>query len=116
MNFYQIGILFSQGILVSFLILMLFHLRKKLGIGILFACLGLFQFMQVFLSSTVYVELASNFLVSPGSSVLFTVTLFAVLIIYIKEDASETRKIIYALLITNINMSILIKSFGCNFK
>jgi PAS domain S-box-containing protein len=116
MNFYQIGILLSQGILVSFLILMLFHLRKKLGIGILFACLGLFQFMQVFLSSTVYVELAKNFIVSPGSSVLFTATLFAVLIIYIKEDASETRKIIYALLITNIIMSILIQSFGWNIK
>jgi PAS domain S-box-containing protein len=95
---------------------MLFHLRKKLGMGMLFACLGLFQFMQVFLSSTVYVELAKNFLVSPGSSVLFTATLFAVLIIYIKEDASETRKIIYALLITNIIMSVFLQSFGWNIK
>lgn len=116
MNYYQLGILLSQGILVSLLILMLFHLRKKLGIGILFACLGLFQFMQVFLSSTVYVELAKNFLVSPGSSILFTASLFAILIIYIKEDASETRKIIYALLITNIVMSLLIESFGWNIK
>lgn len=116
MNYYQIGILFSQATLVSLLILLLFHLRKKLGIGILFACLGLFQFMQVFLSSTVYVELAKDFIVSPGSSVLFTATLFAVLIIYIKEDASETRKIIYALLITNIVMSLLIQSFGWNIK
>ncbi|MBI9039538.1 MAG: PAS domain S-box protein, partial [Bacteroidales bacterium] len=72
--------------------------------------------MQVFLASTVYVEIAQNFLVSPGSSVLFTASLFAVLIIYIKEDASETRKIIYALLITNIIMSLLIESFGWNIK
>ena len=116
MNYYQIGSLLSQGVLVSFLILLLFHLRKKLGIGILFACLGLFQFMQVFLSTTVYVEIAKNFMVSPGSSVLFTATLFAILIIYIKEDASETRKIIYALLITNIVMALLIQSFGWNIK
>jgi len=116
MNFYQIGIFLLQGILVSFLILLLFHLRKKSGIGLLFACLGLFQFMQVFLSSTVYVKIADNFLVSPGSSVLFTVTLFAILIIYIKEDASETRKIIYALLIVNIVMSLLLQSFGWNIK
>jgi PAS domain S-box-containing protein len=116
MNYYQLGILLLQGTLVSFLILLLFYLRKKLGIGILFACLGLFQFMQVFLSSTVYVELANNFLVSPGSSVLFTATLFAILIIYIKEDASETRKIIYALLIANIVMSVLIQSIGWNIK
>ncbi|WP_372949814.1 ATP-binding protein [Mariniphaga sp.] len=116
MNYYQISIFLAQGTLVSLLILLLFHLRKKLGIGILFACLGLFQFMQVFLSSTVYVEIAKNLLVSPGSSVLFTATLFAVLIIYIKEDASETRKIIYALLIANIVMSFLIQSFGWNIK
>lgn len=116
MNFDQIGILLLQGLLVSFLILLLFHLRKKLGIGILFACLGLFQFMQVFLSSTLYVELAKNFLVSPGSSVLFSATLFAVLTIYIKEGTGETRKIIYALLITNLIMSLLIESFGWNIK
>jgi hypothetical protein len=116
MNFDQIGILLLQGFLVSFLILLLFHLRKKLGIGILFACLGLFQFMQVFLSSTLYVELAKNFLVSPGSSVLFSATLFAVLTIYIKEGTGETRKIIYALLITNLIMSLLIESFGWNIK
>jgi len=115
-NYYQIGIFLAQGTLVSLLILVLFYLRKKLGIGILFACLGLFQFMQVFLSSTVYVEIAKNLLVSPGSSVLFTATLFAVLIIYIKEDASETRKIIYALLIANIVMAFLIHSFGWNIK
>ena len=116
MNYIQIGIFFLQGSLVALLILFLFHLRKKLGIGLLFACLGLFQFMQVFLSSTVYVKIAENLLVSPGSSVLFTATLFAILLIYIKEDASETRKIIYALLITNIAMALLITSFSWSLE
>jgi PAS domain S-box-containing protein len=116
MDFYQIGILFFQGALVSILILLLFGLRKKFGIGMLFACIGLFQFMQVFLSSTVYVAIAPNFLVSPGSAVLFTATLFAILLIYIKEDSSETRKIIYALLIVNIIMSVLLQTFGWNIE
>ena len=114
MNFDQIGIFFLQGAIVSLLILFLFNFRRKLGLGILFACLGLFQFMQAFLTSTVYVEIADNIIVSPGSCVLFTATLFAILIIYIKEDASATRKIIYALLIANIVMSFLITSFGWN--
>ena len=116
MDYVQISIFFLQGTIVSFLILLLFNLRRILGIGVLFACLGLFQFMQVFLSSTLYVEIAPNFLVSPGSSVLFTSTLFAVLLIYIKEDASETRKIIYTLLIVNIVMSVIIQTFGWNIK
>jgi PAS domain S-box-containing protein len=72
--------------------------------------------MQVFLSCTVYVEVAENFMVSPGSTVLFTSTLFAILLIYIKEDASETRKLVYALLIANVAMSALILSIGWNFN
>ncbi|MFD1294143.1 response regulator [Lutibacter holmesii] len=116
MNYIQIGIFFLQGTLIALLLLFLFNLRKKLGIGLLFACLGLFQFMQVFLSSTVYVKIANNLLVSPGSSVFFTASLFAILLIYIKEDASETRKIIYALLITNIAIAVLITTFNWNIE
>jgi PAS domain S-box-containing protein len=116
MNYNQIAILFLQGFLVAFVILFSFRLRRKLGIGVLFACLGLFQFVQVFLSSTVYVLITDNFLVSPGSSVLFPATLFALLVIYIKEDASETKKIIYALFFVNIVMSILLSTFSWHFN
>ncbi|MRT92249.1 response regulator [Ancylomarina sp. 16SWW S1-10-2] len=116
MNYIQIAILFLQGSLIAFVLLILFHLRKRFGIGILYACLGLFQFMQVFLSSTVYVTITNNFLVSPGSTVMFTAGLFALLIIYIKEDANETKKLIYTLLIINIIMSILLQSFSWNIK
>ncbi|MDT0540036.1 ATP-binding protein [Croceitalea sp. P059] len=116
MNFFQLFILILQGTLVSFLILTLFHFREKLGLGLLFACLGLFQFMQAILASTVYVQLTSSFLISPGTAVIFPATLFIVLIIYIKEDANETLKIIYALLITNVVMSLFIHSFGWSIK
>jgi hypothetical protein len=36
MNYNQIAILFLQGFLVAFLILLLFRLRKKLGLGVEF--------------------------------------------------------------------------------
>jgi PAS domain-containing protein len=116
MNYFQISILFLQGTLVAFTILLLFRLRRRLGIGVLFACLGLFQFVQVILSSTVYVSVFNNFFVSPGSTVFFTACLFALLIIYIKEDASETKKIIYALFIVNVIMAILLQTMGWNLK
>lgn len=115
-NFYQIFIFLLEGLFVAALLLVLFRIRSLLGIGMLFAALGLFQFMQVFLSSTVYVAITKDIIVSPGSSVLFVATLFAVLLIYIKEDASETRKIIYALVATNIVMSILFRSFSLNIE
>ncbi|WP_158840115.1 PAS domain-containing protein [Polaribacter sp. L3A8] len=112
MNYSQIAFLFMQGTLVALVILLLFHLRKQLGIGVMFACLGLFQFVQVFLYSTVYVSVTSDFNVSPGSAVFFTATLFVLLMVYIKEDASETKKIIYALFIVNIVMAVLSRTLN----
>ncbi|WP_341220308.1 PAS domain S-box protein [Polaribacter atrinae] len=114
MNYTQVAILFLQGALIAFIVLLLFRFRKKLGIGLLLACLGLLQFLQVFISSSVYVSITNNFFVSPGSSILFTVTVFALLIIYIKEDAGETKKVIYTLLIVNILVIVLLKLFGWN--
>ncbi len=111
-DYFQILLLVVQCILVSVLILALFRVRTIFSISLLYAMLGLFQYMQSFLASTVYFEVAPNVLVSPGSSVLFVGSLFAVLLVYIKEDALETRKIIYALLFSNIVMSILLFLFS----
>jgi len=110
----QIFLLLGQTTVVALLILYLFYLRKKWGKGLLFAAIGLFQFLQVFLSSSVYLNVTDTFFVSPGSAIFFTVSLFTVLIIYIKDDALETRRIIYALLITNIVITLLLMSFKLN--
>lgn len=115
-NYFQILIFFIQAFLVSVLLLFLFRLRSILGLGLVFTVVGLFQFIQVFLSSTVYVEVAENIIVSPGSSILFPLSLFAILIIYIKEDALETRKVIYAVLTANIVTSLLLYTFGWNVE
>lgn len=118
MNYNQILTLFLQGTIVAFVILLLFRLRKKLGLGVLYACLGLFQFVQVlvFILNTVFDSEISKFLVSPGSSVIITITLFSLLIIYIKEDANETKKMIFAILIVNVLISVLLVAFGWNMK
>ncbi len=113
-NYLQIFILIAQAIVVGILILYLFNLRHKYGNGLLFAAIGLFQFLQVFLGSTLYFQISKNIIVTHGSAIFFTVSLFTVLIIYIKDDALETRKIIYALLITNIVMTLLLLSLRFN--
>lgn len=58
----------------------------------------------------------NGFYVSPGSFVLFSSGLFAILIVYIKEDAIETRKIVYALLASNIVVTLLQFIFGWNLR
>ncbi|APZ47815.1 hypothetical protein BW723_16590 [Polaribacter reichenbachii] len=96
----------------------MFRLRKYLGLGVLYACLGLFQFVQVlvFILNTVYDSTTNKFLVSPGSSVFITITLFSLLIIYLKEDAKETKKMIFAILIVNVLISWLLLAFGRNMN
>ncbi|TPN89184.1 sensor histidine kinase [Aquimarina algicola] len=116
LNLYQILILLFQGAVVAFFMLLLFRLRKTMGLGILFASLGLFQFIQVFLASTIYFKISDQILVSPGSSVLFSASLFAVLLLYIKEDASTARKLIYALVMANIVLCFLLLSFRINIE
>ncbi len=87
----QVATLGIQATLVSLLLLVLFRLRTRFGLSLLFITLGAFQQMQMMLALSFYVELAPGLLVSPGSVVLFTSSLFAVLLIYIREDASEAR-------------------------
>ena len=107
MHLSQIGLLFLEAALVASALLLLFHRRRDWGLTPLFVALGVFQHMQVVLAGTVYVEVATNVLVSPGSVVLFTATLFAVLLVYIHEDAVEARKLIYAMVIANVCLAIL---------
>ncbi|WP_344926658.1 sensor histidine kinase [Aquimarina addita] len=115
-NFYQITIFIFQGFLVSFLILALFHFRKIVGTGLLYTTIGMFQFIQVFLASTIYFEIYEGIVVSPGSSILFSVSLFTILLFYIKEDAIIARRLIYALVTANFVLAILLVLFHLNIE
>ncbi len=108
----HILILVFQCIIIASLLLTLFRLRTVFGLSLLFIALGVNQFLQVFLSSSLYLEIASGISVSSGTVVLFTGSLFAVLLIYIREDALETRKVIYALLAANLVLALLLYVFS----
>jgi len=115
-DYYQILIFLIQGFIVASIVLTIFRLRKAIGLSVLFTVLGLFQFIQVFLASTIYFKISDTLIISPGSSVLFSATLFTVLLIYIKEDAIITRKLINALVITNLILCYLLFSFRLNIE
>ena len=88
----------APAALRKFLLFNLFKLRFVFVLSLLFTTLGVFQYMQVFLVNALYFEIASGIIVSSGSAVLFTGSLFTILLVYIKEDALKARKIIYAIL------------------
>lgn len=103
----QILILLLQCIIVALLLLGLFRLRSIFGLSLLYTSLGVFQYMQVFLVNSLYFEITPEIIVSSGSAIFFTGSLFAILLVYIKEDTQEARKLIYAILFANIVLSIL---------
>lgn len=116
MHFDQIGLLLAEATVVAALLLSLFHRRGDWGLTPLFVAMGVFQHMQVVLATSVYVEVAPGVVLSPGSVVLFTATLFAVLLVYIHEDALEARKLIYGLIMANISLAALSFAAGLHVR
>ena len=100
-----------QTLLVGGILLWLFHMRLRLGLVPLYVFLGSLQLLQT-LSGCVLVPAGGGLLVPPGSTVLFSANLFAILIIYIREDAGETRTLVYALLTANAVTCLLLLSLA----
>lgn len=111
-NAIQILILIAVAAISALILLILFRLRGVFGLAPLYITVGVFQPFQVILASTLYVEVLPGYAVSPGSAVLFTASLFAILLIYLHEGALETRKVIYGILLSNLAMSLLMVIFG----
>ncbi|NNJ98410.1 MAG: diguanylate cyclase [Gammaproteobacteria bacterium] len=108
----QVVLLGVESVIVSMLLLFLYWLRPIIGFSGLYVALGSFQFMQVLLALSIYIEILPGVLVSPGSAVMFTASLYVVLLIYIEEDALGARKLIYGLALANITMSSLLILFS----
>ena len=101
-------LLFGVEILTTSVFLLgLFRLRQKLGLVPFYMALGALQQLQAILALTVYLEVMPGIVISPGSSVLLTGVLFTILLVYIREDAPEARKLIYGLLTANVTVAIL---------
>ncbi len=101
-------LLLAQTLTLAGMVLGLFWLRRRIGLTSLYVSLGVFQPMQVLLASSVYVPLLPGVLVSPGS-LMFAAGLFAVLLVYIREDAVEARKLIYAIVGANLATTVVLQ-------
>jgi PAS domain S-box-containing protein len=108
MNTLQVTIFITEAIIVALLVLFLFRMRAHLGLSPLYITLGVFQPIQTILASTFYVEILTGIVISPGSVIMFTASLFVILLVYIFEDAGETRKVIYGIILANLTVTLLL--------
>ncbi len=89
-----------QAAIVILTLLLLFSLRRQFGLAPMYVFIGALQVLQT-LSATIFVQTELGLLMSPGSSVMFGVGLVGVLLVYLRHDAMEAQRMIFALLAAN---------------
>jgi diguanylate cyclase (GGDEF)-like protein len=95
-------LLLAEATLVASLVLALFGLRRRFGLAPVYLVVGAFQYLQIVLATAVRFEMLPGMVVDPASIVLFPITTFVVVLTYIELDASETRKLAYGVVISNL--------------
>lgn len=99
--------LLLETLIVGLMILGLYASKKHFGIGLLFIFIGTMQFFQTILSGNVYNLYFDLFLFSPGSTLVFISTLFAVLLIFRNESIIKVRSVIYGIILSNLVLVFL---------
>lgn len=101
----QVALLAFEAAVMALLVFALFRSRTVLGLSPLYIVIGGFQYLEASLS--LRVEVAPGWHVYPASTVMFTATLLTVLLVYIKEETREARKLVYGLVLANAGLSVI---------
>ena len=102
----QIGLFGLETVVVAVLLAALFRGRRRFGLSPLFATLGVFQYLQVLLAFSIYVEVMPGVTISPGSVVFFSGSLFGLLLVFLRESPAETKTLVYGLFAANLSLSL----------
>lgn len=101
----QLALLGVEAIVMALLVLGLFRSRTLLGLSPLYIVIGGFQYLEASLG--LRVDVAPGWALYPASTVMFTATLLALLLVYIKEETREARKLVYGLVLANAGLSLI---------
>ncbi len=103
---------FAEAAAVASVLLVLFSVRRELGLGPLGVTIGVLMLLRNVLAATLYVRIAPGVLIGPLSVVVFTANLSMILLVYIREDALEARKLAYGAIAANLLVGILMYLTG----
>ncbi len=101
----QLAMLAAEAAVMAMIVLVLFRVRTVLGLTPRYIVVGGLQYLEATLR--LRVEFWPGVWIYPASIVMFTATLAAVLLIYVKEDAIEARKLVYGLVLANVTAAIM---------
>ena len=101
----QLALLGVEAIVMALLVLGLFRSRTLLGLSPLYIVIGGFQYLEASLG--LRVDVAPGWALYPATTVMITATLLALLLVYIKEETREARKLVYGLVLANACLSLI---------
>lgn len=107
-NLVPLGILSVEAVAMAGLVVALFSARRWLGIAPLCLSLGVLQQWQAITAQSFYVEAMPGLPVSPGTAVFFTANLFAILLVYLREDEREAGKLALGLAFANVFSALMV--------
>ncbi len=96
-----------EAVLAGGVLLVLFKARRVIGLASVYATVGVLYYLATLLSGAIFIRVSPELLISPGSVALFPASLFAVLLVYIREDTEEARNMISSLLAANVSTGLL---------
>jgi diguanylate cyclase (GGDEF)-like protein len=79
--------------------LWLFKLRERIGSAFFYVAIAVLHSRNTELASQVEYHIAPGLIINSASAVYFSAKLWAVLLIYIREDAAEARQLLYGLVL-----------------
>ena len=97
-------LLLAEALLAGGVVLLLFGLRRRIGMAPLYLVLGALQNLQFVLASTLRIDVLPGVTASPSTAVLFPLTTFVVLLTYVEDDAEATRNFAYGVVICNLTL------------
>ena len=95
-------LIFAAGI-----ILLLYRLKARLGLAPLYVLIGSNQLFVTLLGTKLDVDILGGLSIPVGPSIIFTAGFFAILLIYIKEGVQTAQKLIIAIVVTNLSLTVL---------
>lgn len=100
----HLWLLAAEGLFAGGVVLLLFGLRRRIGMAPLYLVLGALQYLQFVFAGSLRVEVLPGLVAGPATAVLFPLTTFVVLLTYVEDDAEATRNLAYGVVICNLTL------------
>jgi diguanylate cyclase (GGDEF)-like protein len=101
----HLGVLTIQALVLAGFTLWLFHLRSRFGLGVFLVGVASLHAVEVQTSALIQGPRAA-WVVDIGAALFFAAKPFAVLLLYLREDAAEVRQLLYGLVLGSLGLLV----------